>query len=71
MAIYAHVYIYTRVLLRIHMRRVCGASGEVDPIEELIWSKACIAKAIARAIAITTQKLSPPFSRAIPIAVAT
>ena len=43
----------------------------MDPIEELIWSKACITKAITKAITITTQKLSPPFNRTITIAIAT
>ena len=48
-------------------RTIC----EVDPIEELIWSKVCITKAITKAITIATRKLSPPFNRTITIAITT
>ena len=66
------------VLLCIYMHRVCGTICEVDPIDELIWSKVCITKTITKTttttitttITITTQKLSPPFNRTITIAIA-
>ena len=50
-----------------YYRNLGRTTCEVDPIEELIWSKDCITKAIT----ITTQKLSPPCNRTITITITT
>ena len=58
------MYIYTSVLLCIYMHREFEAICKLDPVVELIWSKACITQAITKAITTTIVtsivKLSPP-----------
>ena len=54
--IYIYIYIYTSVLLCIYMHREFGAICKLDLVVELIWSKACITKAITKAITTSIVK---------------
>ena len=46
----------TSVLLCIYMHREFGAICKLDPVVELIWSKACITKASTKAITTSIVK---------------